>query len=338
MATRRHTLAVLLGLAGTGFFLWLALSKVDFAQLLNVLARVDWRWLLPMALIIFLDLLIRALRWRVLLNSARRGISVWELFQLEAAGLSINNLFFLRLGEFARAMFASKRLQIPILTSLASIVMERVLDSLTLLAFFLIADAIAPGYAADAAKTAVTAILAGGLFSLLILAFAEDAISQGGFIERMLQKWPMIHKFLIQLSLGAAVLRKPWDAMQAITWSIILWSVDALCYLFGAYALGLEEIIDYPKAVLALTWAGASSILPAAPGAIGSYEAAVSQLLGQFGVSPEQSFAFAVLCHMVSYLVITLTGLVVIYRIGDSLTDLPANMESAQTKPLETRE
>ncbi|MEK7382920.1 MAG: UPF0104 family protein, partial [Elusimicrobiota bacterium] len=60
MSRRRRVLSILLALSCTGFFLWLALHQVDFAGLGRALAVARWIWVIPMAAIILLDLVVRA--------------------------------------------------------------------------------------------------------------------------------------------------------------------------------------------------------------------------------------------------------------------------------------
>ena len=107
----------------------------------------------------------------------------------------------------------------------------------------------------------------------------------------------------------------------------MLWSVDATLYWTAAYALDLGGIMDYPRAVLTLSWAGAISAIPAAPGAIGTFEAFVASILRTFGAAPEIALAYALLTHMIMYLLVTVTGLVFLSREGVSLAQLSEQVE-----------
>jgi uncharacterized membrane protein YbhN (UPF0104 family) len=206
-------------------------------------------------------------------------------------------------------------------------VIERALDVAALLALFVAAAGAAPRFVPAAGRTAAALVLAGALVALAVLALAESSLAEGGWIERLLRPWPKIHSLVEQLSLGAAVLRQPWAALQAVLWSLLLWAVDAGLYWAGARALGLAALMDYPRAVLALSWAGASSALPAAPGALGTFEAVVQDIVIKFGASPEQAFAYALVCHMLMFLLVTVTGLLILYRVGLSLAELRGQVE-----------
>ncbi len=322
----KKTVSIVVGLGATAFFLWLGLRGVEFEQLGAALRSARWGWLLPMAAIVYADLLIRALRWRVLLTRARPGAPLLELFRLEAIGLAVNNVLFMRLGELGRAALAARRLGVSAPTALASVAIERALDVAALLTIFLLAASAAPGFVPSSVRHGAGLLLAGALGALVVLAAAETSLAPDGALEKLLRRWPRLHGFVEQLALGAAVLRSPAAAAQAGFWSLLLWTTDACLYWAGARALGLDSLASYPRAVLTLSWAGASSALPAAPGAIGTFEAVVGDILARFGATASEGFAYAVVCHAVMYILVTATGLLLLWRVGTSLAGLQEDL------------
>ena len=307
----------------SAFFLWLALRRVEFDALGRALASARWGWIPVMAGIAVVDTLIRALRWRVLLRRAKpEGASVWTLFKLEAIGLAVNNVLFARLGEFARAALAARRLALPTVAVLASVAIERALDVAALVAMFLVAARLRPEYVRPGLVPAAATLLAAAVGALVLLAAAEGALEPGRPAEKLLRRWPRIHSLAEQLTLGAAVLRSPAAAAQAALFSLALWAVDGGLYWIAARAMRVEQFMDYPQAVLTLAMAGLSSALPVAPGAIGTFEHFVATLLQSFGASAEPALAYALVTHMVMYLVVTVAGLVFLSREGVSLAQL----------------
>ncbi len=326
--SRKKLLSGVLAFTITGVFLWLALRKVEFAALGAALSAARLGWLLPMVAIVYLDLFVRAVRWRVLLSRARPvPAPVWDLYKLSAIGLAVNNVLLLRLGELARAGLAARRLGIPAAAALASVAVERALDVAALLTIFILATRLAPGIAPAAVVHAAMLLLCGAIGALIVLAVAESSLAPGGFVERALRPWPKVHRLLEQLALGAAVLRSPLAAAQAAALSLTLWTVDAALYWAGAYALGLGGVMDFPRAILTLSWAGAVSAIPAAPGALGTFEAFVASILRTFGAAPEAALAYALMTHMIMYLLVTVTGLVFLSREGVSLAQLREEVE-----------
>ena len=326
--SRKKLASGVVAFAITGFFLWLAVRKVEFAALGAALSSARFGWLVPMIAIVILDLLVRAARWRVLLSRTRAlPAPVWDLFKLEAIGLAVNNVLLLRLGELARAGLAARRLGIPAAAALASVAIERALDVAALLTIFVLATRAAPGIAPVHVVRGALLLLGGAVGALVVLAAAESSLAPGGFAERRQRAWPKLHRLVGQLALGAAVLRSPSAAASAAALSLALWTVDAALYWAGAYALGLDGLMSYPRAILTLSWAGAASAIPAAPGAIGTFEASVASIVGKFGAAPETALAYALLTHMIMYLLVTVTGLVFLSREGVSLAQLREDVE-----------
>jgi hypothetical protein len=312
----------------TAVFLVLALRNVRLAELWQVLVGAQWGWVLVMTAIVFADLMIRSARWQLLLSRAQGAKPpVFLLFRLEAIGLAMNNVLFMRIGELARAFLAGRELRLPLATALASVAVERALDVAALLTLFCAAAAGLPDLVPLQVLRGAVAVLAASLAAIGALAFAEERLEPGHSWERALRGWPKIHKLLSQLAAGASVLRRPKPAAQAVFLSLLLWGIDAGAYWAGARALGLGQFVDYPRAILILSWAGAAAALPAVPGGFGTFEAMVKSIMVNLGATAQQALGFAVFNHMVGYVVVTLIGLVFLSRIGLSLGELKAALE-----------
>lgn len=307
----RKRLSAAIGLAVTAAFLYMASRNVEAARLKEVLGQARLAWLFPIFGIAALDIFIRALRWRILLSGAVRA-PLWTLYQLEAVGLGVNNVLFARLGEITRAVLAGKRLGIPMLTSLASVAVERAFDVAALLTLFVVASASSPLVRPEA-RTAAWFILGAALAALFLLAAA------GNLMVR-LTPFAKLKDLVSQLVLGAAVLRRPVPAILTAALSLALWLVDAGLYWCAARALGLGALMDFPQSILVLSWAGAGAALPAAPGAIGTFEAMVKDILMKLGADAHAAFGYAVFVHMTTYLFVTGLGLLFLYRLGLTLS------------------
>jgi glycosyltransferase 2 family protein len=314
----RERISIVVGLVVTGLCLYLAARNVDVVQLKAVLAEAKWRWIPAMVAISALDLTIRAARWRLLLGQG----GLWTLFRLEAIGLAVNNVLFLRLGELTRAVVGARELGLPVATLFASVVVERALDVAALLSIFNLAALAVPGMAAASVRGAALAVLAAALGGLAILTVAEAHLKPGGRLEVLLRPWPKLHDLVEKLAQGAQALRHPGQAAAILALSLALWLCDAVIYWVSAAALNLTAFIDYPRSILILSWAGAGSALPAAPGAVGTFEAMVTKIVTDLGAPAHAAFGYAVFCHMVMYVCVTGLGLVFLYRVGLSLAGL----------------
>lgn len=319
----RRALSIGLGLGMTALFLWLAARNVSLPELAAALAAARWRWLPFMLGMGLADLVIRAARWKILLWRAAPRAGVWTLFKLEAIGLALNNVLFLRVGELARAFLAGRELGAHVASTLASVAVERALDVAALLLLFCAAAALAPQFVPAALRRAGLLALCGVLAAIGALAVGEGQVWR-------LKRWPGVHRLAAQLAQGAAVLREPAPAAAAAVLSLGLWSVDALVYWAGARALSLGALVSYPRAILVLSWAGAAAALPAAPGAFGTFEALVKSILVDFGAGPDAAFACAVFTHMTTYLTATVLGLLFLWQVGLSFGELTRAVQGMQ--------
>ncbi|TPW16787.1 MAG: hypothetical protein FD126_3800, partial [Elusimicrobia bacterium] len=185
----------------------------------------------------------------------------------------------------------------------------------------------APQLVAVPVRQAAGLLLAAAIGALAFLVLAEKALETGGAVEARLRPWPKAHRLIEQLALGAAVLKKPAAAVPIVFLSLGLWLNGAVLYWAGARALGLGGLMDLKRSILVLSWAGAGAALPAAPGAIGTFEAMVKSILEKLGASPNEAFGYAVFVHMTTYLLVTSLGLALLYRIGLSLVGLRTSLE-----------
>ncbi len=201
----KRLISAAVGVLVTAVFLALAARNVRFADLWAALAAARWEWVPMLVAIGILDLGIRAWRWKLLLSRAAPKAGSWPLFKLEAIGLSLNNVLFMRVGELARAFLAHRELDIHVATALASVAVERALDVAALLALFCGASALEPGFVPAALRRGGLLALCGAIAAIVVLALAEAPLSPGGAWERRLRRWPRIHALVAQLAEGAAV-------------------------------------------------------------------------------------------------------------------------------------
>jgi hypothetical protein len=327
----RRQLFVVFSIFLSALFLWLAFRHVPMPSLLEILASTHPQWVLAILAIIFLDLFIRALRWQALLSFVCPQASWPKLLCLEAAGLAVNNVLFMRLGELARALLASRELKIPLSASLSSVAIERALDLGSLLFLFAIVAPFYPKLVPQTLRHSVLFFLFLTISALIFLIFAEEKkdflIS---LVNRSFSRWPRVSEMFEGLFNGAAALKNLKTASFCVTLSLALWCADALTYWAGAKALGIS--LGYPGSILVLSWAAAASALPAAPGSFGAFEVLVENIMVKLKTPLNSSLAFALLTHATMYLTVTLFGLFCLSQIGFSLADISAQTSAIKEK------
>jgi hypothetical protein len=303
--------------AGVGVSLALfayLLRSVDLPELGRQLALTQWWWVVPAAAVGPLGLWARAIRWRYLFprNSEPPGLVAANMI-----GYMVNNILPLRAGELVRVYVAARRLSgrrhdsfgSSLWLTGATVVVERVLDSLTLVLFLAILVFIIPvprafEYAA-ALILAIDAIAAAALVSLAVAPGRSRRV-----LGRLCQRWPALQArmtaVLDTVLRGLEGVRTPAHVVPLLAWTVVVWLLPAL----GAWALLRAVHLDLPLLAgwTVLTFVGFGISVPAAPGYIGVWHAAAVLALSMFGVSQAAALGYAILYHASQFVPITLVG------------------------------
>src|SRR5512142_1153402 len=132
-------------------FLALALHNVHPDEVLAALASADYRLVALAACMTFASYVFRTARWAQLLRPQKQ-IPVSRLYPVLIIGFALNNILPGRPGEFARAISLGQREGLPKTLGLATVVVERVMDGLTLIGILVVVSfgITLPGWGRDA--------------------------------------------------------------------------------------------------------------------------------------------------------------------------------------------
>jgi hypothetical protein len=330
----------LLGIVITVVFLALALRNVDLAAVMAELATADYRFLLPAALCTLVGYLLRSLRWQVILHPVHQ-VPFRTLFPVLMLGFATNNILPARVGEVVRAYALGRKTEVPASLSLATIVVERLFDGLTLLLLMALALQLAPLVEDNdrlrLVEVASVAIFATALAVLiLLLVFRERALASLAWLLRPLpDRWSrragaMAESFI----LGLRCLRHPGVVVRIAAFSLLVWTAEAASYALVARAFDLNlGPRQYAAAMLfLLVFVNLGIMIPSAPGYIGTFQFFARLALSAFAVPAERAVGLSVLAHATQYVLVTGIGLVILWREHLSLTRLagaPAPAEPA---------
>jgi uncharacterized membrane protein YbhN (UPF0104 family) len=326
---------VWLGLAIAALAVWLALRGVDLHAVAAEFRRARWGLLLGISVPAYLAAVwFRALRWRHL-TDAIRPLPRAPLFRAVAIGFMANNIFPLRIGELVRVGYLAREAQVPAAAVLATVVLERVLDGLSVLAMAVVAVAFAGGEA-DGLRSGIFWLAPVALVPLAALvwlrAAPESALAFAEFFARLaparVAEWGM--RQLRSFAGGLGALRGGSHLAWIAVHSVLIWLVaSTLPILAAIWAVGLD--LGSPVRTLAASWMtlaalGAAVALPAAPGFFGLYHSACRFALQQFGASAESALAVGTLCHAVFWVTLTSLGALVLRMRHAHLRDLPTSV------------
>lgn len=322
----KRVLSMLVALGVSALLLYAALRDVRLKEVVGFLPRVDLVWVPWIFILPAVDLLARAVRWRLLLAPLRKT-DAWTLFKLEAVGLAINNVLFLRLGELARGYVAGKELGVPTLSVLATILVERLCDAAALFALLGASSLLLPGVVDGRVRDLAFLACAGVVGLIALLVWADSYGKRHGSWIGLERAHPRLRRFCEELMMGGRAFHDALRTARIAILSLGLWLCDAGLFWVMGRVMRLEPPLDPLQGVTIVACAAGATALPAVPGAFGNFEAAVKLILMHFGYDKSLAVGYAALSHLIMYLVVTTLGLVFLYRLGHTFSSLRGALE-----------
>ncbi len=328
-----------LGLAISLLFLYFALRGLGLKDLGDALRGANYAWLLPGVAVYFIAVWVRAWRWHYLVRPVK-SVPTRKMFPIVAIGYMGNNIYPARAGEVFRALFLKSREGVPISTSLATIIVERIFDGVVMLAFVflnlpelarLTADS---GFVGSIQTVALwgTAAFFGALLVFLLAAMypekSYDLVSR--LVNRLLPErfrqtvLSLVDKFLG----GLGALRSPRDALMIFFTSAIIWLLETWKYWFVMHAFPFQ--VSFFALMLMNGIVNLATTIPSAPGYVGTFDAPGIAVLTAYGVDKAVAAAYTLVLHIALWVPITALGAYYFLREG---MKLGAGMEKLEVEP-----
>jgi hypothetical protein len=264
---------------------------------------------------------LRSLRWRYLLHSVR-PIPQSILFPATMIGFLANNLLPARLGEFVRAHVVGKRAGISRSAALASIVVERIFDLFTLLGLFAVIVAVSK-FPGGLEKVALIVFVIGLLALALILVWNRHPGPVVAWILRLVPRRgrERVGSLAAGFGEGLGVFDRASHIFIVCGISIAMWVAIVIVSWFSIIALGIR-IPEPQGAMVALVAICLVTMVPSAPGFIGTLQGAGTAALLAFGVPKEQGLAFSIVYHATQWVPTNVVGAAYLLHEGLSLRQL----------------
>lgn len=318
-----------LGVLISAVFLYLAFRKVDFAQLWFHLKTAKWAWVLLGLAIYFLGVGVRAWRWKILLNPLK-PLPIKKLFPVVCVGYMGNNIYPARAGEFLRSFILKQKEDISFSGSLTTIVVERLFDGITILALVLFNLGRMVRLISDPAMAKniqiATWVVGAGFGLLLVLfvlmaIFPEKATKSSHWLTQKLlpEKWRDKATGIIGKILeGLSVFRSWHQVLLVLALSFLVWVLEAGLYFGVMKALGLN--LAFIDLLLIEGVVNLVLLVPAMPGGLGTFDAAIKFMLELFNQGSEQALGYALILRVALWLPITALGTFYFIKEGFSLS------------------
>ena len=300
------------GFALSAILAFYFLRRVDLGQLGATLGSVNL-WILGICLFTRGAVLsLSALRSKVFLNPLRR-YRFMECFAAWLAGDVTNNIFPFRLGELVRIDLLARTGEISRSSTLAVVALERLLDLASLLTLLAVG---VPLLAIDLSGDPRLAWGLGGVLAvvLLIVWLLTDPSrfpSVVVFLSRPFN--PRIQAWLFQAAQrfvdGFSALRSSRAVIEALALTFVMRLVGMLTIQCWLWAFGID--LPWHAPLIVIVFVAVGTMLPSAPGYIGTYHVACAYALELMGVTPALAASVAIAGHFMATVPWTIIGLFV---------------------------
>ena len=304
----RVVVGLLVAVAG----LAIAFRRVDLAALGAALAGASWWWFAVAVAAALLSIVARAWRWQLLLAPIDR-VAFGQLFSATMIGYFGNGVLPLRLGELMRAAALGRRGgRVDVSTALGSIAVERLLDVASALA---VAALVVPfsgglggGLAAWSGAAAFVIVAFGGLLWASRSAWVRRLVTrvESGGKGKVRELAGSFLRGLLILGEGPKLV--PIGLATAFIWAMYAAAVWTSARAAGIPLSWLDSGLVLLATIVAVS-------VPAAPGYVGTYHAAVVLVAADLlGHPAAQAQAFAILSHASSWLPTVAIGALCLLR------------------------
>jgi glycosyltransferase 2 family protein len=312
--------------------LYFSLRGLKLDEVWRDLQVANLWWLVPGIATYFIAVAVRTWRWSFLLRP-NKHVSFGMLYQTVVIGYMGNNVYPARAGELVRAYVLRRNEGVPIAFSLATVLLERLIDGIVMVAFVLIG---LPNVKNLPPAATDILLIAAALFSVAVAVFFWMALAPQmadriahAIITRVVPhrfQAPLL-SFVSRFVQGAHSLSRPADLLAIVFSTVLAWLLETLKYWFVMHAFAID--LTFVDLMLVNGVGNLFTIIPSGPGYVGTFDAAGIGILSALGVRQELATAYTLVLHAVLWLPVTLLGAFFMLREGLKWADFKRAEESA---------
>lgn len=310
-----------IGIAISVLLVYLLVRSVQPASVVNAFRDANLLFVLPALVLYFVGVFVRAVRWHVLLRPVR-GISLRRLFEVLAVGFMANDILPLRAGEVVRAYMLWKKERLEPGATIATILVERIFDGLTLTGFLVVGGSMVRLGDSLLWLTRVAGVVfVAGVMAAIALAVIPQITLR--VTAAVLRPFParlrdVILRVISSFEDGLRILRSVRETGVVLGLSIVAWLLEAGVFFTLMFSFSIQP--SYVAAILGAAVANLASMIPSSPGYVGTFDVGLLNVLnGTFGVEASYAAAYTALVHVVLVVPITALGIFFVWREGLSL-------------------
>lgn len=286
--------------------------RVDIAQIKQAVENFHWQYLLLGLVSLAIDYAFRIVRWAVMLRAGGADVSASSCAAPFLGSITLNNVLPFRAGDVIRALVFPAALGVSRVTATASLVFERLIDMLTLLACLAIgvligSTATIPGWLRD--SVGLLAVV--GCTMLFVIAVLGTRVVRllSYITDRLAHRSAGLAKIVSTVSdlIGSTAAMSRWGVLLTTTvLSACVWLGETGLHWSILHGLGINVGLAGALMIMAVTTL--STLVPSSPGYVGPFHFAAYSMAMMFGSSASAAASFAVLSHLALWIPTTVAG------------------------------
>jgi glycosyltransferase 2 family protein len=303
---------------------------VDIRTTWNAIRNANYRILAGSAVLSFIWMFVRAKVWQTLLRDKPKYVDV--MFTV-SEGYLLNNFLPFRLGELGRAFLLSRKSGMAFSEVLSTIVIERVVDVVFSAGLLLVGlSFVTESQGSERIGYIMGGLMLLGLVMMYVLAkYREWALD---VFHKLSARWTVLERFggefLESFLNGLAVLTDGWLFLRFLLWMAFDWVIALGAYYLITLSFFPQAEFSWMYFVLGATAFGGA--IPALPGAIGTFEGAISAALTLFTKDQSTSLAVALTARLYNYLNSVVLGGMGLSREGETLAGVYRQLMALRKK------
>lgn len=263
--TIQYILFLIIGLV----LLYFASKGVDTNQIIESVKQANWFWIAISMCLSYLAMILRGLRWNIILEPAGYRADNWTNIHAVAFGYCMNNLI-PRSGELARCVLVNRAEHIPLNTLIGNVILERIVDMMILvlvvgLTFFIHANELYALFSlVSGEKGKLLGILAlAGILGFIVFLFLLKKLRHIKFIDKIAQ-------FIFGIVDGIKSILKLKQKFAFILLSLGIWTCWLLMAQTMMYAIPITANMQIGDTLFFMV-AGSFGMLIPTQGGLGAY-------------------------------------------------------------------
>lgn len=313
-------LRFLIGIIISITFGYIVLRKANVQEVFEIIKSMKWVYLIVGLILTAVAIFLRSKRWKVLLGSNGSSMPLSSFFESICVGQMTNNILPFRVGDLVQAYFLGHKENLSKSMVFSTVIMERLFDFIPPALIIIIGSffVILPEQIGIGRILIFLAVM-----SAIIFALFRSKTRLQKLIEKMLPTHRLrdrLHKLIESFYSGLGVMKKREVILKVSCYTVFVW----LTYFLVVYScLHCFDInISLPSAMLVMSITAISVMIPSSPGYVGTWEFFVILGLGIFHIDKSRALSFALVYHLVSLLLVTLLGLIILIKSGFSLSQV----------------